>query len=110
VIQRLGLLLGSVAAAAVMAVALAGAGLAPATETLPTAPPAASEQAQVNLDQGSPEPITQVDTVYVEPAPPPKTIRVVKAAPTKPPIVVHKVVQAPAAEAENDGEQSGEGD
>ena len=109
-VQRLALLFGSVAAAAVLAVALAAAGFAPGSPAPATATPAAPALVQAAFEQppagpqATPQPTTQVDTVYVKPAPPRRTIRIVKAAPTQPPIVVQRVVRVATAGGENDGE------
>jgi hypothetical protein len=125
VIQRLALFLGGIAAAAVIAVALAVAGYGPSPAVEPAATPLAVDQMQPVVDataqdlpvgdQALSQPITQVDTVYVQPAPTPATIRIVKAAPTKPPVIVHKVVRvaaanAPKGGAEADDQNEGESD
>ena len=108
-VQRLALLFGSIAAAAVLAVALAASGFAPtpAPTTQATVAPAAPNLMQAVVDQASPQPTTQVDTIYVKPAAPPRTIRVVKIAPTKPPNIVHRVVRAPAPAPAGGGESDG---
>ena len=100
-IQRLALLLGSIAASAVLAVSLAAAGFAPAPSAAPTTAPAPAAVQQVAVEVPTPEPTTQVDTVYVKPAAPPKTIRIIKTAPTKAPVVIHKIVRSTAG---RDGE------
>ena len=110
IVQRIALLIGGLGAAAALTVALAAAGFAPsnqpagtpATPTAASAPPGLMDAV---VDQAAPEPITQVDTVYVKPAPSPQIIRVVKPAPTRPPIIVHKVV--PAATSGHEGGDGG---
>ena len=116
-VQRIALLIGSIAAAAVLTVALATAGFAPGATVAPTDAPvaAAAEDVVVAADQATPQPTVQVDTVYVQPAATPKVVRVVrtaKPAATPPPIVVRKVVKAPAGGGENEGagENQGEDD
>ncbi len=115
-VQRIALLLGSVAAAAVLTVALAAAGFAPGATIQPSDPPVATSPAQdlvVAADQATPEPTVQVDTVYVAPAATPKVIRVTKTAKpaaTLPPIVIHKVVKVPAGGGENESESEGQDD
>ncbi len=89
-IHRLAVILGSVAAAAILAIGFAATGLGP------TAAPANAEQldlasvtdpavlAAPATPAASIKPITRVETttVYVRPAPKPKVIHVTKRAPT----------------------------
>ena len=59
--------------------------------------------------------LTKADVVYVEPAPTPRTVKVVKKAPTAaptsqataPPIVVHRVVRTSGGEHEDGSEHEG---
>ena len=119
-VARIALLAGSVAAAAVLAVALAAAGFAPGASVPPTDAPvatAAEDQlvaADLATPQATPQATIQVDTVYVQPAPPPKVIRVVRTAKptaTRPPVVARKVVKAASGRShENEGENESEDD
>jgi hypothetical protein len=105
VIQKISLMLASITAAAVLAVAVAAAGFAP-TPTAAPAPAVAGSAAGPAADATpAATPATQVDTVYVKPAPTPKVIRVVKTAPSRPPIVISR-----AAPVSNEGERSGAGE
>jgi hypothetical protein len=111
VVQRIALLLGSLAASAVLTIALVLAGYGPAATVAPTAVPVVPDLAQAVVDEptATPQATTQVDTVYVKPAPSPKTIRIVKAAPTKPPVVIHKVVRAASSAGTHETENEREG-
>ncbi len=98
-IQRIALLLGGIA---VVAVALVGTGLAPGSIPASLAATATQTPAGAVPMAAAPEPTTQIDTVYIRPAPTPRTVRVVKVAPTRPPIVVQRV--AGPARGESDSE------
>jgi hypothetical protein len=112
--QRLALLLGCMTVAAVIAVAMSlngfAPGPAPATNE-PSTPAVAVEPAAVAAATSAPAatPLTQVDTVYVQPAAKPKVVKVVRHAPaaTAPP-VQRVVVVARTSNEGGDGE--GEGD
>jgi len=77
-VTRVALFAASLAASAVLAVGLALAGFAP---TAPATPDATATPAAAPAD---PAPITQIDTVYVVPAPTPQA--------TPPTIVIQRVV------------------
>lgn len=119
-IQRIALFLGCVAAAAVVTVALAPAGMAPARP----APSAANltgpststayepPLALAGMASAAPTVTTQVDTVYVQPAATPRVVRVVRHAPrpTPPPVIVRRVVRAVGGEREGGEGDGGESD
>ena len=90
-VQRIALFVASLAAAAVLAVGLAVAGVGPATDPQPTA---AASNATATDPQPSPR--VQVDTVYVAPPQAPKTV------------VVHKTVAATGGEQESESEGAGD--
>jgi hypothetical protein len=86
-IHRLALIIGSVAAAAVLALGFAATGFgpsaAPANADQPTAGTAADTALGAATDVSPAKPITRVETttVYVKPAPKAKVIHVTKRAP-----------------------------
>jgi len=83
-IKRIALLVGSIAAAGVLAFGLAAAGLGPVTSLGDSG--VAGDQALVDVP-GGPVADTavevQAETVYVKPAPEPKVIRVTRTVPAK---------------------------
>jgi F0F1-type ATP synthase membrane subunit c/vacuolar-type H+-ATPase subunit K len=89
-VQRIALFVASLAAAAVLAVGLAVAGVGPRDT-----PAAASTATSVATDPAA-TPQVQVDTVYVAAPQPPKTV------------VVHKTVAPTGGEHENESEGSGD--
>ncbi len=116
-IQRIALLIASLAAAGVLAVALAAAGFAPVPRQ--TAEPLVAEAIALSTPDPTPAPTAsprvQIDTVYVKPAPPPKVVHVVKkvkakatpapVAPTRQPVVV---ISSASKGGENDGQEGGD--
>jgi hypothetical protein len=109
-LQRVAMLLGCVAAAAVMFVALSVAGFAPAPPSAPLAAVTdAVEPAAVAETTAPPAatPATQVDTVYVQPAATPKVVRIVRHAPAATPAPVRRVVVVARSQEESD---DGEGE
>jgi len=75
-IQRIGLLVASVAAALTLAVALAVASIGPS----PTAPAVPVAPAAATAPAVATEPPVQIDTVYVPPLPEPQTVVVNQAS------------------------------
>lgn len=109
-IHRLALIIGSLAAAAVLAIGVAAAGPAPAGSPADTqlslGAPTAVEGAAT--DTAAVEPITRVETttIYVRPARKPKVIHVTRRAPA-PTTSRVKVVRARTS---NHGDDGGERD
>ena len=112
-IQRIALLIASLAAAGVLAVALAAAGFAPVPRQ--TAAPVVAEAIALSTPDPTPAPSAspqvQIDTVYVKPAPPPKVIHVVKKVKATPaPVAATRapiIVTSPASKGgEHDGSES----
>jgi hypothetical protein len=115
-LQRLALLLGCVTVAGVIAIALSLNGFAPAPSRAagePSTPSTAVEPAAVAAATSAPAatPLTQVDTVYVQPAPKPKVVKVIRHAPaaTAPPVQRVVVVAGTGSEG-GDGEGDSEGE
>jgi hypothetical protein len=110
VVSRIALLLAGVAASAVLTVALAAAGFAPAPSASPgvSGPTAPTELTRAAVPDPGPQATTQIDTVYVRPAATPETIRILKTAPPRPPVIVRKVVRSGGGD--NGGESDGESD
>ncbi len=115
-IHRLAILIGSVAAAGILALGFAATGFGPA------AAPAEAEQPTAGAaaipDPATPKPITRVETttVYVKPAAKPKVIRVTKRTPAATPRhskVVHQTrptTREREDENENEHEREGQDD
>jgi hypothetical protein len=128
--HRFALIAAALAAIAVLASAMALAGFAPVrpaptpAATTPDAVDAAVADslaaAAAQTAPPTPAATTQVDNVYVEPAPAPKTVRIVKRAPTRPatgtakpaptlaPIIIHRVIPAPRSIGEAGDGQNGD--
>jgi|GEM_PF-5950425 len=85
-IHRLAILIGSVAAAGILALGFAATGFGPATAPAEAEQPTAAAAAAMP-DPATPKPITRVETttVYVKPAAKPKVIRVTKRTPAATP-------------------------
>ncbi len=89
-LKKLILFAGSLAASLGLAGALALAGFAPGGAAHLGPGPAAADSSAGGPD-ASPQPVVQVDTIYVATPPAQKTV------------TVHKVVVGPGPESENDG-------
>jgi hypothetical protein len=103
-LQRVAILVGALAAAAVLAVALSLNGFAPAPA------PAAAETSTIEPEPPATAatPVTQVDTVYVQPAATPKVVRVVRHAKAATPPPVRVIVRTHSGDDGHDG-HDGEG-
>ena len=92
-LTRVALFAASLAASAVLAVGLALFGLAPLAPTAGPGVPA--EPAAASAPDQAPEPVTQIDTVYVVPPTPAPT-----PEPTPSPIIIQRVVTTGGGESE----------
>jgi hypothetical protein len=109
-IHRLAIVIGSIAAAAILALGFVATGFGPA------APPADAEQSTAGLAAGAiadaapPKPITRVETttVYVRPPAKPKVIHVTKHTPAATPRHTKVVHQAKRTTRERDDEHEHE--
>ncbi len=101
-VHKMALIVGGMAVAAVLAVALAAAGFAPTTPNARASDPTADPTAAATTK-------TVTDTVYVAPVPAPKVIHVTKPAAANPnrkalpPIVIHRTKHS----GEDDGGDKG---
>jgi len=122
-IHRLALIVGSVAAAAIMALGYLATGLGPRAATVDAQQPSAAATGDIaaaavsaSVDQAPARPVTRVETttVYVKPAPKPKVIHVTRQAPaatnrrpTKT-VKVHTVHRAGASGGDDGGGAGGD--
>ncbi|MCY7417678.1 MAG: hypothetical protein LH650_04130 [Chloroflexi bacterium] len=112
-IHRLAILIGSIAAAAVLALGFAATGFGPAAAPADAEQPTAGAASAAIPDAATIKPITRVETttVYVRPAAKPMVIHITKRTPAVTPRhtkVVHQT-RSTTRERENESEHEGEG-
>ena len=96
-IHRLALIVGSVAAAAILGLGFAATGFGPRAAPVDAEQPSAGTVASAQTGLAKPDPITKVETtkVYVRPAAKPKVIHVTRQASAPARQHTVKVVRAP---------------
>jgi hypothetical protein len=95
-LTRVALLAASLTASAVLVIGLALFGLVPPSPAI--VPATGTDQSVAAVSQGEPQPVTQIDTVYVVPPTPTPT-----PEPTPSPIIIQRVVTTGGGEHEDGG-------